>query len=72
MKLIQLALLVNENIPRGEGTNEDPCRLVTQAMTLDGVLVYEYDVHNDKVSMTGNLIDVIRKAPRVTEIIRTN
>ncbi len=64
MKLITLRLLVDEESTRGEGVKDDPIRRILTAQTLEGQIVFEYDIHEDKVSMTGHMIEVLRNAPR--------
>lgn len=64
MKLITLTLLVNEDVLKGKGSPEDPNRRCVQVETLDGIVIFAYDQFKDQVSMTANMIDVIRDAPR--------
>ncbi len=46
---------------RGDGTKENPTRIVEQYFTTDGVLVFEYDHYLDAVSMTANMLTELRK-----------
>jgi|JI8StandDraft_1071087.scaffolds.fasta_scaffold131214_4 hypothetical protein len=48
--------LIETDVVRGKGTEESPMRRCMQLFTTDGTLVFEYDPHEDKVSMTANLL----------------
>jgi len=52
-----LTVIETTNMTRGNGTEEDPVRVVTQYWTLDGTLLVEVDSYssaNDKVTNKGS------------------
>lgn len=46
---------------------DDPFRRIEQYFTVDGVLVLEYDHHLDKITMTTNMLEELRKLSATTK-----
>lgn len=69
MKLIQITLIVDEDKLIGSGRDKnDPMRRILTAQTLDGKTVFEYDPHKDLISMTANLINVLRQEEPILKV----
>lgn len=60
-KLLKPIQFIKSEETRGNGTEESHLRRVEQYFTIDGTLVFEYDPHEDKVSMTANMLSELRK-----------
>lgn len=61
-RIIKLELIETDYV-KGKGTEEDPKRRINQLFTGDGTLVFEYDHHIDRVSMTANLLKELKWIP---------
>jgi hypothetical protein len=54
----RIVRLIENDTTRGDGSAGDPCRMVRQLFTLDGLLIAEYDSWKDYSHYRPDLINV--------------
>jgi len=62
-RLITIHLIETEK-REGNGTMENPLRIITQFFWPDGTLVLEYDAHLERTSMVINLLEKLSAIPK--------